>query len=60
MNTPSAVFTVITAIYIYIYPRHIYAVSNINALTPELKHLRAKLPDGIFYWGFCFLNRAFL
>jgi hypothetical protein len=24
-----------------------------------IKSLRAKLPDEIFYWGFCFLNRAF-
>jgi hypothetical protein len=26
----------------------------------EIKSLRATLPDEIFYWGFCFLNRAFL
>jgi hypothetical protein len=24
-----------------------------------IKSLHATLPDGIFYWGFCFLNCAF-
>jgi hypothetical protein len=24
-----------------------------------IKSLRAALPDEMFYWGFCFLNRAF-
>jgi hypothetical protein len=31
--------------------------SAINPLTPEL-NLRTTLPGEIFYWGFCFLNRA--
>jgi hypothetical protein len=26
----------------------------------EIKSLCATLPDRFFYWGFCFLNRAFL
>jgi hypothetical protein len=29
-------------------------------LNAGIKPLRATLPDEIFYWGFCFLNSAFL
>jgi hypothetical protein len=31
----------------------------VNPLTPELNPPAQTLPDEIFYWGFCFLNRAF-
>jgi hypothetical protein len=29
------------------------------AFNPGIKSLRATLPDESFYWGLCFLNRAF-
>jgi hypothetical protein len=29
------------------------------AFNAEIKPVRATLPDGSFYWGVCFLNRAF-
>jgi hypothetical protein len=32
----------------------------ISPLTPELNPFGATLPDVMFYWGFCFLNPAFL
>jgi hypothetical protein len=31
-----------------------------NLFKAGIKSLRATLHDEIFYWGFCFLNRAFL
>jgi hypothetical protein len=30
-----------------------------NHVNAVIKSLRATLPDGIFYWGFYFLDRAF-
>jgi hypothetical protein len=33
-----------------------YYEYSVNA---GIKSLRATLPNEIFYWGFCFLNRAF-
>jgi hypothetical protein len=33
--------------------------NRINPLTPELNHSAQRCQTRIFYWGFCFLNRAF-
>jgi hypothetical protein len=38
---------------------HILVCALCKLLLTEIESLRATLPDGIFYWGFCFLNRAF-
>jgi hypothetical protein len=35
-----------------------YIATQLN-FKAEIKFLRATLPDEIFYWEFCFLNRAF-
>jgi hypothetical protein len=32
---------------------------HFNTFNAGIKSLRATLPDEIFYWGLCFLNRAF-
>jgi hypothetical protein len=32
---------------------------GVNSLTPELNPSAQRFLPRIFYWGFCFLNRAF-
>jgi hypothetical protein len=37
----------------------IWMFGYINPFIAEIKSLCATVPDEIFYWGFCLLDRAF-